>query len=426
MLALDLQERIELSFLELRTIPRVLFYLVGEYEGVRYEGVGEASIDFPFVSYDLWDVFHCLSQLSVRDLPYPDGWELTSAGFPLPPIPFRREQLEFVGRYPSALAALTAASDDLWGRAHRQSLTKMTNALPQGLTSWSIGFCDSLADLHKRIYNAWQHEAIPKIKLGRSLQQDIELCQGLDELDFTHPSRREKLSADFNGAYTMQELLTLLSNIDQKILSNFLFIEQPLKKVESWSRYVELPRYLKTDLHWHGHLVADESVITHQDAVELAKIGWHINYKMQKIGGLRRGLGIESRTNKAVGMVGGTLPTAIGRAYDLWAGGSLSSCSLPSDAWMPSTEWFTGGSHIILEEYSIDALGRALPFEGSGIGITPNWEKIDRATVPDPKVAYRAIRSNKTSSFIDFKLRNQQSYYELYKILTGKDPLWNL
>ena len=424
MIALDFQEPINLAFLEFRTIPRVLFQLTGDRAGITYTGIGEAAIDFPFVDYDLWDVFWCLSQLKLEGGSYPDSnIDIDSS---LPPIPFTSEQLTFCRKYPAALTALTMASDDLWGRAYGQSLTAMTGAKPRGPTSWSIGFCDTTEALHDKIIHAWQRNTIPKIKLGKSISHDLALFRGLTSLNFERPGAIKKVSADFNAAYTMDQLKQLFSNLDKHLIDRFEFIEQPLKKEENKRNYAHLSNFLKDSLNWQGYLVADESVITQEDAINLSKLGWSINYKMQKIGGLRCGLKIEEIINDAPGMVGGTLPTAIGRAYDLWAGASLSSCTLPSDAWMPSTEWFTGDKHLILEEFSLDTQCRALPFSGPGLGITPDWEKIERYIIPDPKAAFRAIRTDQPTPYIDFRLRHGQSYHDRYRAMTGTEPLWNL
>jgi len=424
MIALDFQEPVNLSFLQFRTIPRVLFRLLGERDGHDYEGIGEASIDFPFVNYDLWDVFWCLSQLSLDGISYPNGYAGSSPS--LPPLPFSVEQLKLLSSYPSALAALTMASDDLWGRAYGESLTAMTKAMPKGPTSWSIGFCETLDALRGEIWKAWNRDAVPKIKLGKSIRDDLEVCRYLGNLSFLDGGGNKKLSADFNGAYTMDELLHYLATLDEGVIDLFSFLEQPLKKDEDRQHYVHLPKLLQNRYNWGGALVADESVITQEDAVELAQMDWRINYKMQKIGGLRRGLLIQDRTNHTAGMVGGTLPTAVGRAYDLWAGASLSSCLLPSDAWMPSTEWFDGERHLIVEEFSVDAQNRALPFQGPGLGITPDWDKIKRHIIPDAKATYRAIRTDKQARYIDFRLRDGLSYYDCYRALAGADPLWNL
>jgi L-alanine-DL-glutamate epimerase-like enolase superfamily enzyme len=433
MVALKLTEPVKLAFLEFRCVPRVLFKLIGESGGETFEGIGEAAIDFPFVNYDLWDVYQCIANLSLCGRTFPNfsqesshGDELDRSLVPtLPPLPLTGAEIETCLAFPAALTAVSMACDDLAAKAFRMSLCR----LPAGITSspmlTTIGFVD-VPILHERIEAALKIKAVPKIKLGESVERDVDRLLSLSEIGLCGAASKPCLAADFNAAYDLREISMIVNSIGPEILNKFICLEQPLRVDAEPKSFRELSIFMKNTHDWSGALVADESVVTSEDALRVVADGWSVNYKMQKIGGIRRGLEIQKKTGFTPGMVGGTFPTAIGRAYDIQAASILSVVTLPSDAWQPSTAWFSDTEHLIVEEFETDDSGRAQMFPGFGLGVTPDWGKIESHAIADPNTEYFAIRSDRPAQYIDFGLRPGASYSQLYREKANRDPKWNL
>lgn len=438
LLAIDLDSPFSLGFGVLHHLPRVLVRCIGEHAGRSYEGVGEASIDFPFVDYDLWDVFWHLQrvQLAGREYPRIDAPQLVDENrrrrrngmLPeLPPQVLTEEECCTLMQCPAALTALTMACDDLWGRAFNVPLTALTTGPTCGVPMISIGFAEP-ATITKNARAIIDRGGIPKVKLGRDFQNDLRSLAAISGAAQADGALRPRLSADFNAAYGVKETMklcraALAGGIDLNI---FITMEQPLAAGADQRAMAELRRRFSEELHWHGELVADESVVTVQDAQRAVRAGWRINYKMQKIGGIRQAMRIAQATRSSIGMVGGTFPTAIGRSYDLWAASALPHTRLPSDAWEPSTDWFSGPRHLICEMFTVDAVGQTVPFQGAGLGITVEWERVKRFLVADPHAEYTAIRTRGRGSSIVIDLKGATPYPELYMQKTGRDPGWNL
>ncbi len=436
-LAIRLDTPFVLGFGSLSTLPRVLIRLTGEKNGRTYEGVGEAAIDFPFVAYDMWDVFHALQQLDLTQHVYPEisPFDMLTENnhrrqegkllLP-PPLPFRHQEIEQLARFPSGLAAITMACDDLWGRAHGISLSELATGENSGHAMVSLGFNDPDTVVNN-VVSLLDRGLIPKIKLGRSIPEDVNTL-ALVELALDRRRAKSIVTADVNGSYTLDDMSEFIQLAKQRGLSlrHLVALEQPVASTTPLSAYATIGERLAKALGWFGTLVADESVVTIEDASHCAAIGWAVNYKVQKIGGLRQALAIAEATRFAPGMVGGTFPTAIGRAYDLWVASTLVNATLPSDAWEPSTDWFAGPRHLITESFIVDDENKTHTFTGQGLGVTVDWEKVSQFVISDPASAYRALRSDQSPTQLHITLRPGQSYAGLYRQKTGRSPDWNL
>jgi hypothetical protein len=180
-------------------------------------------------------------------------------------------------------------------------------------------------------------------------------------------------------------------------------------------------------------VVADESFVSLEDACTCARHGILLNFKLQKIGGILYAFEIEEQLHRFVDdeafqtTVGGTFPTAIGRTYDQQGASVLRYAELPSDAWEPSTNWFTDDKHLIQESFVYDREKELfLPLGGHGLGVTPNWDKIDALTVRDPRAEYQAVRQGMPGEKININLRDGADYAATYRSLTGRPWDWNL
>lgn len=421
MLAIDLPHPFPLAFGSLHHLPRVLVRLSGELKGKTYEGVGEASIDFPFVSYDMWDVYACLKKIKLSDRVY------LSFSSAVPVFLLYDDEVALLRRFPAALTALTMACDDLWGKAHHVSLNALTNVRSEGQIMQSIPFA-TRENLMARVRNVLRACEVPKIKLGQGIGNDVATLRAIVNIRRVRTSKTPLLSADFNGKYSRDEFMSFMDEAAHHHLSfdSFLTLEQPLAPSEGFDRFGEVQKTFTERFSWEGKFVADESVTTKEDAIACVKRGLCVNYKMQKIGGMCEAIAIADATGQAPGMVGGTFPTAIGRAYDLWAVASLSCATLPSDAWEPSTDWFFHNKHLVQELFLSGGLGCTKVFSGYGFGVTPDWKKIEPFILHDPRREYNAIRSGKSGNRLRIDLNNNMSYPELYRAKSGKDPMWNM
>jgi L-alanine-DL-glutamate epimerase-like enolase superfamily enzyme len=287
----------------------------------------------------------------------------------------------------------------------------------------SIGY-GNLDEVRKQCERLLTRRAVPKIKLGKSIEYDIA-CLKLGAL----LPVGTQLSADFNAAYTTEEFFGLLQTCVQEhvTLQPFVTLEQPLMVNEPWECFDQIRQKLFNDCNWSGHLVADESVVTEDDAARCHAAGWAVNYKLQKIGGLRQAYRLAQATSFGLGMVGGTFPTAVGRAYDIWASSCMPWASLPSDGWEPATDWFTGNHHLITETFNVRPDGATAVFTEPGLGVTLNADKVSRFEISDPRSEYAALRLGQPTSRLAIVLKSGLTYGEEYRRLSGgRDPSWNL
>lgn len=420
MLGIPLDQPFSLAFGELHTLPRVIVTMAGTYNNRTAVGIGEASIDFPFVSYDMWDVYHALSSLQLVGRTYSrHSWRNQ------PPLIVTRDEESALLHFPAALTALSMANDDLWSRVHSIDLSSHTFR-QSGYPMKSIGYKDPddvISDCISHLRNGF----VPKVKLGSSFEYDLELLVRISR----HDEIRKViagLSADFNAAYSYSEAVNLFYSVQKQggTLDPFITLEQPLHTQATDEELLSIVGFLEQTFEWSGNVIADEPIISVADAMRYARCGWLINYKMQRIGGYREALKIEAATNGICGMVGGTFPTAIGRSYDLWSVAALGCATLPSDAWDPSTDWFSGSKHLIHEPFIIDAENRTHVFQGLGFGISPNMDKIRAFEIADPKSEYSKIRKGGSGDIIRIILREGESYQDLYARLSGRNPFWNL
>lgn len=410
-----LSEPFSLGFGTLHTLPRVILLLEAECSSGLFTGIGEAAIDFPFVHYDAWDIYQALSQTSEQTFdiqkPYADE-------------AFRNKNIQ---RYPAARAAYNMAIDDIVGKVtHRPIHLLYGSYYDRGQALCSLPYMKNDNSLIAAVDVVIRRGMIPKPKVGRGPGADASTIRTVSRLC-------DLVVFDFNATMSLDQYSELLLECHEDVRREEhckIIFEQPTHQELGVDGLVQAKK-MSDELQLNITIVADESVVTAQDGVEAAQSGIALNLKIQKVGGYYAAKEIEQAVLDQTGQlpvsfVGGTFPTALGRAYDQHCCASLHSATLPSDGWLPSTHWFTGDKHFIKEEFASDEEQMFLPFSGAGLGATPDWEKITPFALFSPEEAYRALRSGKTSP-IKLTLAGDNSYGEVYSLRNdGKSPLWNI
>ncbi len=422
LLAIPLPQPFRLGFGELFTLPRVLLLLhVQGDNGEVWTSVGEAAIDFPFSAYDAWDVYYVLQEaarsleghlVSDREAILVESWEV------------RRKDHIF-----AAQAALNMALDDAAGRKDGVCVSRLYGRVPGcGQMLDSVPILEDVSSLEVRIKESFAGGAIPKLKCDENIDRS---CRAISAACSVAAGLGSLVAVDFNASLDLIEWRAVLAHVRTAGLrSQILFIEQPTKASDGVDGMIAAARLAAGSSGLL--LVADEVFETEADAVELAAAGVALNMKIQKVGGLVEALRIESAVRRSgstgvVAMVGGTFPTALGRAYDQHAASVLSSVSLPSDAWQPSTSWFRGAHHLILEAFPIGVDGRPCAFTGGGLGCEPDWTHISALAVASPSAEYALIRTTGVGKRLEIHLRDDVPRYpEYYEQKTGRLRNWNI
>ncbi|NTW62111.1 mandelate racemase/muconate lactonizing enzyme family protein [Candidatus Saccharibacteria bacterium] len=423
LIGIELEKPFPLGFGTLSHLPRVLFRITAADGGKKFEGVGEASIDFPFSHYDAFDVYYALSKLHLADSDYNSRDQILESD--------EIRSLLLVN-LPAAFTALNMALDDVFGKIESKNVMEYYGKrrdYAQALSS--ISFQKSTADSIKEAHAIANRGFVPKIKVGQGVEKDFDTLVAIDhEVENTGM----QYAMDFNAQYTLDEAKSLLLMLRQNnvLLKRAIFLEQPTREELGISALVDFKQMFKDIMGYQAVIIADESFVTLDDAITCAQNGLSLNYKIHKIGGLLIACEIEAKLNDLGllplnSMVGGTFPTAIGRVYDQQSACVLEGVGVPSDGLEPSTNWFKGIKHLVKEDFKEpNTKGYFIPMTGSGLGVTPDWEKIRSFVIDDPVEEYKRIRNGLPGKSIKIQLKPGQKYATIYREKTGKDPDWNL
>ena len=422
LLGIELERPFSLGFGTLDKLPRVLYRMVASDGRRRVEGVGEASIDFPFTSYDAWDTYHSLLSLDLRGEDVNKREEI---------LLDKDLQTEVLCHVPAGFAALNMALDDLFGKVHAVSVADIYGRRRRGgVALASLPFAQDVCTLVASIKCKVDQGLVPKIKMGQDIETDAETLLRLGEYSRDPPLT---YALDFNARYDVPEFMGLVEKVvsDGYRFEGAIFLEQPTTTREGIGGLAQISDWLE-DIGAPVSVMADESFVTAEHAVECAGNGLLLNFKVHKIGGGLQAVRIEKALESIVDqtsfatMVGGTFPTAIGRAYDQHVASVLRFATLPGDGWEPSSDWFHGRKHLILETFRVDNGGLYRSFPGPGLGITPDWRKINTYVIVDPLEEYRALRQGKSGSRLTITLRDSNCYRGTYESLSGRAWNWNL
>lgn len=177
---------------------------------------------------------------------------------------------------PAALAAVDMALYDLMAKYLEVPLVDMLGRVHKSLpTSITIGIMsveEALEEAQEYLDRGFR---ILKVKVGKSLEEDIEVLRKLRE----KVGGNADIRIDANQGYTITELNEFLKKTEKLDIE---LIEQPLKSENNKDMF-------SLDEKVRRKMAADESVIIPQDALDLAQLpkpfGIH-NIKLMKCGGI--------------------------------------------------------------------------------------------------------------------------------------------
>ncbi len=228
----------------------------------------------------------------------------------------------------------------------------------------SIGIQNSAEELLEKVRRELE-AGYQRIKVKIKPGWDVNI---LERIRSEFPSI--SLMADANSAYTLADMPRLKS-FDQ---FGLMMIEQPL----GWDDILDhatLQRELKTPI------CLDESIHTVNDARKAIEIGACriINIKLGRVGGFTSAREIHNLclSNNIPVWCGGMLESGIGRAHNI-AMSALPGFGLPGDVSASRRYW---KQDIIDPEVTVSAHGTIRVPASSGLGFSPNLERINRLTV---------------------------------------------
>jgi O-succinylbenzoate synthase len=271
-----------------------------------------------------------------------------------------------------AKAALEGAYLDATLRAQGESLSVFLGGTREAVDCGvSIGIPPSTADLLDQVE---QHldEGYQRVKLKIAPGFDVEPVSAVRA---ANPDTL--LSVDANAAYGPADegIFRELDRLD------LLMIEQPYSN-EDLLEHSKLQAVLDTAI------CLDESIRSASDARAAIELGSCkiINIKPGRVGGLFEAVRIHAvaRERNIPVWCGGMLETGIGRAGNL-ALASLPGFTLPGDIGA-SARYFP---EDLTEPFVLESGGRITVPRGPGIGVVPDPERLDAATMRVERIEHR-------------------------------------
>ncbi len=174
----------------------------------------------------------------------------------------------------SARAALDMALYDLIGNILNVPVYKLLGIKPKAqlLTSYTIGI-DTIDIMLEKVNEAAEFPIL-KIKMGRNVEQDIQVIREIRKLT------DKIIRVDANGGWTLAEAKKCIPVLAELGVE---YVEQPLER-GNFSETAELKRWSSLPIF------LDEDVHTSQNVIELANICHGINIKLMKCGGITEAL----------------------------------------------------------------------------------------------------------------------------------------
>ncbi len=419
MVAMPLDKPFRLAFGTLENLPRVYLKLKAQDEaGKMLESIGEASIDFPFSNYDAWDVYNSLKNFDLI------GKTINNRKLFLTET---KENNPFLSEFPAANAAFNMAIDDLYGKYLDVPVQELYGTVfrDSGYALSSIPFLEN-KQLIQKVSDKFSQGLIPKPKVGQDIENDFDTISTIDLISHVN---QMPFVLDFNGAYESEDIILLLKKLRQKgtTFKYLLFIEQPVEKNSGISSLAYIKSVASSIFDKDIMVIADESFVNEEDAIECINNNIGLNIKIQKIGGGVVAKKIDELTkNKVDSIIGGTFPTVIARTYDQQIACILETAILPGDGWEPSTNWFNHERHFANNQFKRTKDHKFLANSNPGLGLEIAWEKLSKYILENPKDEFRKIRSDKKSDKLKITLTERASYKNLYEKTTKKVFDWNL
>jgi L-alanine-DL-glutamate epimerase-like enolase superfamily enzyme len=190
---------------------------------------------------------------------------------------------------PAARAAIDIALHDLWAKHLGLPLVELLGRCQRSLpTSVTVGIKSVAESLEEAVEYKGRGFKILKIKIGRSVEQDVECLRQIRQ----RMGREMILRVDANQGYRLEDYKRFVHQTDSL---NLEFIEQPLqaRDLASMRRLPDTVR-IKT--------AADESLLDARDAIgclQPPRPFGIFNIKLMKCGGIAAGLQIAEIANLA-------------------------------------------------------------------------------------------------------------------------------
>lgn len=403
MIALQLKAPFQFAYGTFYELPRVLVRLQAECSSRKSVGWGEAAIDFPFVNYDMFDVYDALSKATSSIL----GMSLDARQV------LSSESLNFLTQTPAAQCALNMAIDDAVGRARGLDAGVVYGFKHSaGIPLCSVSFSQA-ADPE-----VWlSAPGIIKLKVGQGISHDLARIESAEKLA---KDTKKQYTLDFNAAYSFEEVLELVDALRATSCwtsKSCIAWEQPVDTHASITDWTRLVKALSRQEH-PPILIADESFISAFSGRQLMEVGVGLNYKIQKVGGILAAIELESAMCKTTSLfksfVGGTFPSPLGRAYDTLASRVIDSVNLPGDGLLPAATY--------LSRECVEAFPTSI--DQTGLGIQPNEAVLSRLVIEDPRDEFYRIRTGEKPRRIKMEIGGR--YADKYVELSGKELLWNI
>ena len=268
-----------------------------------------------------------------------------------------------------AKALVEMAFWDLYAKSQAKPLYRMLGgdrtAIPVGV---SLGIQPSLEATRDQVQKHLS-QGYRRIKLKIKPGWDIRLVRYIRG-EFPQAD----LTVDANSAYSLADS-ALLSSLDEFHLD---YIEQPLG-YDDIVDHARLQKLLSTPI------CLDESILCADDARKAIELdaGRVINIKVGRVGGhleARRVHDVAQASGVPV-WCGGMLESGIGRAHNIHLA-TLPNFTKPGDTSSSSRYW----RQDIINE-ALEASDGMMPIPpGPGIGVTLNWEHLDRVTLHAEKI----------------------------------------
>jgi L-alanine-DL-glutamate epimerase-like enolase superfamily enzyme len=258
--------------------PNVLLSIVTD-DG--YSGYGCAAPDLEVTGESAQGLMHKFNEIA---LPYLEGKD------PHQIARINADLRSMLPDSPSLMAMIDMALYDLMAKKAGLPVYKLLGGYRQSIpTSITIGILPVVETLDKTDEYIRKGFFIIKVKGGSDVEEDIQRIAAIRKKF----GKETIIRFDANQGYTVQETIYFVKHTRDQHIE---ILEQPTHRYDLES----LGRVTK---ELHLPVMADESLLTLQDAFKLARNGWAdmVNIKLMKVGGISGAMHINS-VAKAAGM----------------------------------------------------------------------------------------------------------------------------
>lgn len=228
-------------------------------------GLGSASVDTGVTGENIEGVFEILKKKLI-----PDFFDCSILNW----YRYHEKIQDLFSGFPSAQSTVEEAVLNLWSKSYNVPLVNLFGGHRDSCeTMITVGIKDKKETLDEVKNNVEKGFKIIKLKCGFNAKEDIEKIINIKKII----PENCKLTLDANQGYTFIEAKNLLSGIEGLGIA---LIEQPIDSKD-------IDNLKKLHLSFKTPIVADESIVSIEDAVYLMKNDYvsGVNVKLMKCGG---------------------------------------------------------------------------------------------------------------------------------------------